>query len=922
MIVSRAAELGRLDELLERLHAGDGQALVIHGEPGIGKTTLLEALVERCAGDVTVLRARGVETEAELAFAALSDLLAPAIDDLATLPAPQSAALAGALALGPPAPGDRLAVCVATLGLLRTAARRRPVLVVMDDIQWLDAASRECILYVAHRAGGALAVALAVRDPWDPALERAELPALEVGPFDAEASAELLARIAPDAAPAVAAALVEAAAGNPLALVELPANLTAAQLTGVAGLELPLAPGSRLQGAFAARVEELDEPTRRALLIAAIHAGDDLTAITAACDAAATEVGLLVRAEERGLVRLASGHVSFSHPLIRGAVHRAADPAERRRAHRALAGAVGGERRVWHLAAATVGADEQVAGELERVADAATGRRAFAAASAAHERAARLSPERGARARRLLAAGRAAGAAGAPERALALLEEASGDAGDGALRARAEQLRGRVMIWTGAPVEATQLLVAEGEHAAERHPALAAELLADASNGCTAINDYHRAETLARRAVELLGDERDPAARAPVQAIFGWALLLRGDAPGARLALEEAERLAAQLDPLGPHWPWHHLLLRARVPLGDFERALEDGLAIADRARDAGALATLGGALVVAADAAFRLGRWDVADDATSEAIRVAVETGQHSWHGYALSTRTRLLAARGCEAEGRRAGATALAIAESMRISSGLRFVHGAVGFLELSAGNVAGAIAELEAIERLVAGSGLGEPTLVPWAPDLVEAHVRSGRLEDARRVLAELELQAATSGTVFAGAAAARCRGMLEDDFEPAFAHALALHERCPLPFERARTLLALGRRLHRTRRRAEARERLREALGGFEQLGAAAWAAQARDELRAAGARRRRARDDALTPQELRVAAAVARGASNREVAAELFLAPKTIEFHLRQIYRKLGIRSRTQLVAALSGETRPEGGVPTRSGVRP
>jgi len=327
-----------------------------------------------------------------------------------------------------------------------------------------------------------------------------------------------------------------------------------------------------------------------------------------------------------------------------------------------------------------------------------------------------------------------------------------------------------------------------------------------------------------------------------VQAIFGWALLLRGDAPGARLALEEAERLAAQLDPLGPHWPWHHLLLRARVPLGDFERALEDGLAIADRARDAGALATLGGALVVAADAAFRLGRWDVADDATSEAIRVAVETGQHSWHGYALSTRTRLLAARGCEAEGRRAGATALAIAESMRISSGLRFVHGAVGFLELSAGNVAGAIAELEAIERLVAGSGLGEPTLVPWAPDLVEAHVRSGRLEDARRVLAELELQAATSGTVFAGAAAARCRGMLEDDFEPAFAQALALHERCPLPFERARTLLALGRRLHRTRRRAEARERLREALGGFEQLGAAAWAAQARDELRAAGARR--------------------------------------------------------------------------------
>jgi DNA-binding NarL/FixJ family response regulator len=205
------------------------------------------------------------------------------------------------------------------------------------------------------------------------------------------------------------------------------------------------------------------------------------------------------------------------------------------------------------------------------------------------------------------------------------------------------------------------------------------------------------------------------------------------------------------------------------------------------------------------------------------------------------------------------------------------------------------------------LVSGSGLEEPAIVSWAPDLVEAYVRARRPDDARRVLAMLERQAASSCTAFAGAAAARCRGLVVDDFEPAFAAALALDDRRPLPFERARTLLALGCRLHRARRRAEARERLREALAGFEALGAAAWAAQAQHELRAAGARRRPARSPGLTPQEQRVASAVRRGASNREIAAEMFLAPKTIEFHLGQIYRKLGIHSRTQLVAALADQ---------------
>ena len=907
MIVSRGAELGTLDALIGGLRGGDGCSLLLRGDPGIGKTTLLDALARRGEEDVLVLRAGGVETEAELGFAALADLLAPVLDHLAALPEPQSAALAAALALGPPAPGDRLAVCVATLGLLRAAARERPVLAIVDDMHWLDAASRECVLYLARRAGGPLAVALAVREPVDHALEHARLPELRLGPLQDDASLELLRRVAPDLAPPVAAALAEAAAGNPLALVELPATLTADQRSGVTPIELPVAPGGRLREAFAGRIGDLGEPARRALLVAATHAGHDLTTVAAACTAAGTDVADLSEAEARGMVRIEAGRVTFAHPILRGAAYHAAAATDRRGAHRALAGVLDGERRAWHLASAAAGPDEAVAAELERVAGGAAARRAFAAASAAYERAARLSPEGDDVARRLLAAGQAASAAAARDRALALLEEAAGAAGESQLRVRAEHLRGRMLVWSGSPVEATRRLVAEAGRAAD--PALGAAILADAANACTVTNAYHRAEELARGAVARLeagaGEGADPLARAPALAMLGWALVLRGKPDEARPVLEEAGRLAEGIDPLGAHWPWQHLLLLARIPLGELEDALAIAVDRCDRAREAGALAALGGTLIVTADVALRLGDWERAEDAAREAIRVAGDTGQRSWHGYALTLLTRAAGARGHAREGREAAQASMEIVEAEDIRSGRRFVLAALGFLELSLDRPYEAIVQLEAVERIVTGSGLEDPTLVPWAPDLVEAHARAGSADAARRVLAVLERQAAATGTAYSGAAAARGRGMLDDDFDAAFAEALAHDDRRPMPFERARTLLAYGRRLHRARRRADARDRLREALSGFERLGAAAWAAQAENELRAAGARRRASRGSMLTPQELRVAAAVRRGSTNREIAAELFLAPKTIEFHLRQIYRKLGIRSRAQLVATLS-----------------
>ena len=676
-------------------------------------------------------------------------------------------------------------------------------------------------------------------------------------------------------------------------------------------MELPLAPAGRLHHAFASRVETLAPPARRALLIAALHADRDLPVIAAACRRAGTDVARLAEAEACGLVRLSAEHVAFVHPLVRGTAYQDASAAERRAAHTAIAGALRDDRRVWHLAAAAIGPDERVATKLERLGGEAAARRAYTSASVAFERAARLTSHSEARSRRLLAAGQAASAAGAPDRALALLEEAAGAAARGDQRALAEHARGRMLVWRGRPAEAIRLLVEQARLAAPRDPALAAAMLADAANGATTTNQYLDAERFARRAVGLVRGSADPNARAPVLTVLGWVLTLRGRGPEARPVLDEAARLAEGIDELGPHWPWLHLLLRARIPHGEFERAQAESAALAAHAREAGALAMLSGAQLIAADVAFRLGDWDSADELTLETIRLAGETAQPLMEGFALSTRARLTAARGHDEESRAAALAALEIAESRGVTTGLRFVRAALGFLHLGLDRVDEAVAELEAAERLVDGSGHDEPTIVPWAPDLVEAYARQGRLDDASLVLATLTRQAVSTGSAVAGAAAARCRGLVDDDFDEAFAEALELHDRRPMPFESARTLLAYGRRLHRARRRAEARDRLRQALHGFEELRATAWTRQAEAELRSAGARRRRGPDGgALTAQELRVAQAVRRGKTNRQIAAELFLSPKTVEFHLRQIYAKLGVHSRAQLVAALADRKPP------------
>jgi DNA-binding CsgD family transcriptional regulator len=909
MLIGREHELARLDELVEDLLAGRGGALLVRGEAGIGKSALFDALrthaVHRGA---RVLWVSGIQSETELAFSALRDLLAPLLGGVDELPAPQSAALASALALGPPQPGDRLAVCVATLSLLGQGATHQPLLAIIDDLPWLDSSSRECVLFAARRASGTVSVLLSARDT-DMPPGATGLPELHIDQLAQPDTVRMLASVAPDIVPPVAEAVAEAAAGNPLALIELLAGLEPSQRSGMTSLPVPLSPGPRLGDAYAQRIEDLSEEARLALVVAAAYAGNELRVIGAACAAVGVDVARLAPAEQAGVVRITEGRLTFAHPLVRGAAYHGCPPSQRRSVHAALAGVSSGEQRAWHLGAAALAADENVAAELEAAGHAAMARRGPGPASVALERAARLSPEPTQFARRMLAAGSAATAAALPERALGLLEEAADAATDAVIRASAHHQRGLNLYRTGSTQPAIELLAREAARVETRDPSRAAMMLADAAMVSAAAAQCQRSLDFAEHAAQLLDAGGTTATRANVLAAHGWALVMRGQADRARPMLAEAERLARTLDPLSDAGQSVAHSLNVRLWSGDFERIRDTILAICAAAREKGALSALPLNLVNLAECSFRLSEWVAADAAVAEAVATGEETGQLAWAGYARVIAARLAAARGDEPGVRGPAEAMLAVAEATGARAAIPLARYVLGFLELGLGRVAAAIVQLEELARFTDECGMEEPTLIPWEADLVEAYLRAGRTDDARGALGVMGRRARALGIPPAMAPYARCRGMVEDDFDEHFRMALRLDDERPMPFERARTLLAYGRRLHRAGRRAEAREPLHAAVGRFEHLGATPWITQAQAELRAAGGRRRSsaAPTRELTPPEQRVAAAVARGLTNRQAAAELFLSPKTIEFHLGQLYRKLGISSRSQLAAALAAE---------------
>jgi DNA-binding CsgD family transcriptional regulator len=917
LVVGRSRERARLERLLEEARSGNSSALLLHGDPGIGKTALLRWTVEQ-ATDMQVLRARGMETESDIPFAGLAELITPLLDRLDAIPAPQAAALRGALALAPATGQDRFTVPAGLLSLLAVAAEEQPVLVLVDDAQWLDDPSLEAFLFAGRRLGaegiamlGAVRRGTAVARTGAPWLER-----LEIGPLaDADAHAVLGTDGGERIAPTVAERLVSTAAGNPLALVELPNLLTAGQLAGREPLEEPLRAGTTIERAFRLAVEELPSPARRALLIAAAAHASRVDVVQAALGQADLSLADLMPAESARLVAIADGRLDFRHPLLRSTAYHASGPADRRAAHVALASAAaeGSAERAWHLAAGAVAPDESVAAALEAAALDARGRGAHATAARDFGRAAQLTPDAERRARRLLEAATDAARCGEGEQAQAQLAEAAALTADPLLIADVKRLTGHVEMRLGSPLVAFELLVAEADRVRSRDPRRAAAMFLEASVMHMMTGDMRALISTAERAASL-ATSADPTVELLCTVVIGEAHLALGDVAHGDALLTACEPYLLEGDPLalvevvgmaGHASIWIERWDRAR-------RILDH---LVDGARRASAVSALIYPLAARSHLDFRQGRWGVARAGAAESVELGEDTGQLPIVSHSLGALARVEAGMGMEDDAREHVAQGLELCGRYQGDATAAYLHAALGLLELGLGRVPEAIEALETVDRMGQRIEM-QPAIVQSTPDLIEAYVRAGRRDDAERALAGFATEAERTGSLWARATAARGRALLapEEEMRSRFDDALALHAGLPMPFERARTLLVLGERLRRAKQRAEARVPLQEALDAFERLGARPWAERARSELRATGqtsARRSESAAEQLTPHELQIALLVAQGMTNREAAAALFLSPKTIEYHLGQIYRKLDVRGRAQLARLMAMEL-PEG----------
>jgi DNA-binding CsgD family transcriptional regulator len=885
VLYGRATERARIRGLLADARSGRSGALFLRGPAGSGKTALLEDAAEQAA-DFQVLRALGVDEESQISFSALDELLSPVVELLDGLAEPQRAALRAAFDLEPAADVARGALSRAVLSVLAAAAESQPLLCLVDDVHLIDPASASALAFTARRIKAEQIAMVFAGDDNLPTsfagLEELVLPGL-----DAEAARGLLAeQTGVQVDSEVVQRLVNETGGNAGALMEAGSALSEHELLGRAPLPYPLPIG----GAGAAYPDSANalSPAAQDLLVTAAAADTQtLQAIAKEGAVSGVTVAALEECEAAQLIELRDGRVAFPRPLVRAAVYRAAPAPKRRAAHRTLAAASSGERRALHLAAAATGPDEEVAEELERAGESASRRSSHALAANWLERAASFSPEPETRARRLQRAAEAAWRAGQGARAEELARRASDATSEAQLVAAAEHLRARVELESGRETDAYRRLLAQADRVEASDPRQAAHLLTTAVAACAP----DQRMGVAQRAHQLAPRDRGETEFHATLAL-ARAHLSAGDyaAAGddllahARSILDENAALGT--DPAA-------LLAAADAYAATGGR--DDGIvrelsasAVAI-ARDQGALGALPRALVHLARVDLRAGRWGDAYVAATEAAELAGDSGQSRSRANALAVLARLDALRGdtdrcrerlAELQGRPADDPA------------------ARGFLAVAEGRVE------EAIEHF-------ERAAPERAPDLVEAYLRAGRDDEARRaaareqaVVRDADLPSAAARAAWAGALTAD-----EGAYDEAFAAAADALEQVvdDTSFELARLRLNWGERLRRSGRRLEAREHLRAAHDIFELLGAGPWAERARVELRASGetARRRNPTTlDELTPQERQVLREIAAGATYREAAQNLFLSPKTIEFHLRKVYRKLGVGSRQELLARL------------------
>ncbi|MFD4598202.1 AAA family ATPase [Streptomyces sp. NPDC058464] len=903
-LVGRHAEREAIGRLLDAVRDGLSGVLVLTGEPGIGKTRLLEYAADRAA-ELRVVRLTAVEQETGLGFGALHRLLRPFLDRAAQLPEPQRAALDAALGLASGLPADRYLVGLATLTLLSGAAADEPLLFLVDDGQWLDRESAETLAFAARRLhADSLGLIVAVREGLGDrglfdALSTQRVPGLP------ESEARILLTSGTRRVDlAVADRIVVGTGGNPLALLELTDALTAEQLTGIAPLPDPLPVGRLLEDHFQHLVRALPSATRTLLLLLAAAPSDD----TGLMWRAAGRLGLSVRAVEPAVAAGVLGRgmpTAFRHPLIRSAVYAGAAPGERRRVHTALAAACDAvqdaDRRAWHRAEAAEGVADEVADDLEAASERARSRGGYSQQALFLSRAADFTGDPDKRAERLLDAAQAHLMSGDASAAGTALDLAGADIRGPVMRTRELQIRARAQMFQLGVADVPALLMNAVTRLGPRDPRLTWELLCEALHAALVAHDATRDTTLTEVAAAVAAAWHDPA---PDTATHGRDLLMEGlarrvaegwehGAPVLRTALD---RLRGGAEIGDANSPFAVMLAMAFDDLWDIRagRELSERLAAANR--DAGALYALSITLLVEATCDLWDGRFTQAEVRYAESDDITAGTG---FLGGGDINRLHLFALTGREPELR---AAVRRTAQLRGVGLGLHqlLAQHALTLFELGQGHYRQALQHARAVFDDDPPS-CGNRAL----PLLVEAAVRVGDRAAAAAALARLEERAPLAGTPWALGALALGRALTADgdEAEKFYQESVELLGQVPLALEQARSRLLFGEWLRRRKRRSDARAQLRAAYRSFDAFGAVPYAERARTELLATGETARRRTEETrfdLTPREWQVAAMAVAGLTNAEIATRLFVTTSTVEFHMNKVFRKLGVTSRRQI----------------------
>ena len=903
----RRNECGLLDRLLDELRAGTSSVLVLRGEAGVGKTALLEYLLDRTSG-CRVARAAGVESEMELAYAGLHQLCAPMLERLERLPAPQQAALGTAIGLQAGDAPDRFLVGLAVLSLLSDVAEDQPLVCVVDDAQWLDVASVQVLAFVGRRlVAESVALIFAAR-PFTDEDELSGIAELAVhGLADDDARALLESVISGPIDVPVRDRIVAETRGNPLALLELPRGLTPAELAGGFGLPDAVALSGRIEETFRGRLTALPTQSRLLLLVAAAEPTGDPLLVWRAAGELGIDLDAGRPAVAVGLIDFGS-QVRFRHPLVRSAVYRAASPDELQSVHRALALSTDAEldpdRRAWHRAQAAPALDEDVAAELERSAGRVQARGGVAAAAAFLERAAGLTPSPVRRAQRALDAAQAKLQAGAYGAALVLLTAADAGPLDNLRRARVDMLRARIAFASSRANEAAPLLLAAARRLEPLDAALARETYLDAFSAAMFAGRLAGGHGLPE--IAAAARRAPPASDPPRKAdmlLDGLAVLFTdGYAAGAPICRRALQAFCREDTSAEDDLRWLWLASITAADLWEDETWYVLSTRHVEIARDAGVLSELPLALTSRIFVHLFAGELPAAASLADHASAVNEATGSNLAPFGALG----LAAVQGIT------GVAGELIEASMREvvvrgeGIGVTVTQWASALLCNGLGGFHDAL-----VAAQQAGEYPHEPAVANWGLiELIEAAARSGRTELAADAIDRLSKMTSASGTDWALGVEARSRALLSegDAAERLYREAIERLSRTRVRLELARSHLLYGEWLRRAGRRRDARAPLRTAHEMLTAMGAEAFAERARRELLVTGEKARtrsvETRDE-LTAQEMQIARLASNGRTNAEIGAQLFISPRTVEWHLRNVFGKLDIRSRRELAIALA-----------------